>query len=81
MLAMTRWKRIGAAAGWIAVFTTASYAILRLLFGVVCWIAGHDPVEETAGTIAPVVFGALIGIEAYLWFKDWRGGVNRESAG
>nr|CAD6630034.1 hypothetical protein RKHAN_04128 [Rhizobium sp. Khangiran2] len=72
MPAMSRFKRIGASAGWIAVFATASFAILKLIFGMVCWIAGHDPLETAVGAIAPVVFGILIGVEAYLWFKDWR---------
>lgn len=80
MLAMNRWERIGAAAAWIAVFATASFAILKLLFGTVCWVAGHDAVEAAAGAIVPVVFGVLIGVEAYLWFKDWRARVDRERA-
>lgn len=76
---MSRWKRAGVAAGWIAVFTTASFTVLKLLFGAVCWVAGHDPVEAAVGLIAPVVFGGLIGLEAYLWFKNWRADNDRES--
>ena len=75
---MNRMKRIGAAAAWLAVFMVASFAIMKLVFAAVCWIAGHDPVEAAVGAIAPIVFGGLIGIEAYLWFRDWRTGMVRE---
>ncbi|WP_077549205.1 hypothetical protein [Pseudorhizobium flavum] len=71
---MSRLKDVGAAAGLIAIFAMASFGILKLLFGTVCWITSHDPVEAAVGSIAPVVFGGLIGVEAYRWFKTWRSG-------
>lgn len=60
------------AACWITVFSAVAFAIVKFAFVLVCWIAGHDSLEAIIGTIAPIVFGALIGIEAFLWFSDWR---------
>lgn len=54
---------------------------MKLLFAAVCWIAGHDPVEAAVGLIAPIVFGGLIGLEAYLWFNTWRADTDQESTG
>ncbi|CAN7740527.1 hypothetical protein [Neorhizobium sp. LjRoot104] len=43
-----------------------------MIFELVCWTAGHDTLETMISLVASIGFGGWIGIEAYLWFKDWR---------
>lgn len=64
--------RIAKTLGLIAVFSVAGFAVVRLAFALICWISGHDLFEAMVGLIAAATFGLAIGIEAYLWFKDWR---------
>ena len=63
---------IAGAACCIAVFSGAGFALVKFAFVLVCWIGGHDILEALVGAIAPIAYGAAIGIESYLWFSQWR---------
>ncbi|WP_312412345.1 hypothetical protein [Shinella sp.] len=64
--------RASRAALWILAFSVVGFGIVKLAFMLVCVIGGHDLTEELFGFTASVVFGGLIGIESYLWFREWR---------
>lgn len=64
--------RISKALGLIAALSLAGFLAVKLAFMVVCWIGGHDILEAMFGFVAPCAFGIAIGIEAYLWLKDWQ---------
>jgi hypothetical protein len=64
-------KFVGAAC-WITIFSVAGFALVKLAFGVVCWLNGHDLVEAMVGAVESVIFGIAIGIESFLWLRDWR---------
>lgn len=70
---------IARAVGWIVLFCGAGTLLVKLAFGLVCWIGGHDWIEALVGSVASVSFGGLIGIESYLWFRDWRLERNRRA--
>jgi len=63
---------IARAACWIAIFSAAGFAVVKLAFAFVCWLSGHDLMEAMVGAVASVSFGAVIGIESFLWLRDWR---------
>ena len=67
-----RTKKIACAASWIAVFSVAGYAVVKLTLAVVCWVTGHDFLEAIVGSVASIALGAAIGIESFMWFRDWR---------
>lgn len=64
--------KLARAACWIAAFSVAGFAMVKLAFAVVCWMSGHDLLEAMVGAVASVTFGAAIGIESFLWLRDWR---------
>ena len=57
---------------WIALFAAAGFTLVKLGFGLVCWIGGHDWTEALYGYVASVVFGVAIGLESFLWLREWR---------
>jgi hypothetical protein len=60
------------AACWIAVFSVAGFGLMKLLFAFVCWAGGHDTFEASVGAVASVALGLGIGLESFLWLRDWR---------
>ncbi|MUO87127.1 hypothetical protein [Agrobacterium vitis] len=60
------------AACWIAAFSAAGIGLMKLAFAFVCWAGGHNLLEASVGAVASVALGAGIGIESYLWLRDWR---------
>lgn len=56
----------------IAVFCSGAFLFVKLAFAAVCWIGGHDSLEAMVGALASAAFGVLIGIEAFLWFRECR---------
>ena len=42
---------------------------LRLLR--VEWAGGHDMLEASVGAVASVALGVGIGVESFLWLRDW----------
>lgn len=64
--------RIFKALGLIIAFSLVGFVIVKLAFEIVCWVIGHDMFEATIGLVASVGFGVWIGVEAFLWLRDWR---------
>ncbi|CDZ51630.1 hypothetical protein [Neorhizobium galegae] len=64
--------RASGAVLWILAFSVAGFGIVKLAFMLVCVIGGHNLMEALFGLMASVVFGGVIGIESYLWFREWR---------
>lgn len=60
------------AACWIAVFSAAGFGLMKLAFAFVCWAGGHDMLEASVGAVASVALGVGIGVESFLWLRDWR---------
>lgn len=56
----------------IAVSSVIGFILMKLAFAAVCWINGHDMFESLLGMIGSIGFGMAIGVESYLWFRDWR---------
>jgi hypothetical protein len=50
----------------IAAFSLAGFAIIRLLFAIVCRVTGHQSLADMVGVVASVTLGLAIGIEAHL---------------
>lgn len=65
-------RRLCKALALITVFSLVGFVVVRVIFELVCWTAGHDTLETMISLVASIGFGGWIGIEAYLWFKDWR---------
>lgn len=63
---------IAQAACGIAVFSAVGFMLVKLGFVLVCWIGGHDILEALLGAVVPIALGAAIGIESFLWFREWR---------
>lgn len=68
----TRTMNLARAACWIVVFSGMGIALMKFAFAVVCWIGGHDIFESMLGMIGSIGFGVAIGVESFLWFRDWR---------
>lgn len=68
----TRVINMARAAGWIAVLSGAGFVLVKLAFVLVCWVGGHDILEALVGAVAPIALGAAIGIESFLWLREWR---------
>ncbi|BCH62699.1 hypothetical protein RvVAT039_pl12530 (plasmid) [Agrobacterium vitis] len=45
---------------------------MKLTLAVVCWVTGHDLLEAIVGSVASIALGMAIGIETFLWLRDWR---------
>lgn len=58
--------------GLVALLSLAGFVVVRLIFEGVCWIMGHDMLAAVTGLVASIGFGGWIGIEAYLWIREWR---------
>jgi hypothetical protein len=67
------------AATWIALFCGAGFVFVRLAFALVCWVGGHNWTEALFGYVASIAFGAAIGIESYMWFREWNPGSSKQS--
>ncbi|MGV1908558.1 MULTISPECIES: hypothetical protein [Agrobacterium] len=63
--------KFASAASWIAVFSVAGYTVVKLTLAVVCWVTGHDLLEAIVGSVASIALGAAIGVESFLWLRDW----------
>ncbi|TKT57429.1 hypothetical protein YA62_020795 [Agrobacterium sp. LC34] len=60
------------AACWITLFSAAGFGLMKLAFAFVCWVGGHNLLEASVGAVASVALGVGIGIESFLWLRDWR---------
>lgn len=60
------------AACCIAVLSAAGFGLMKLTFAFVCWTGGHNLLEASVGAVASVALGAGLGIESFLWLRDWR---------
>ena len=67
-----RTMKFACAASCIAVFSVAGYTFVKLTLALVCWVTGHDLLEAIVGSIASIALGVAIGIETFLWLRDWR---------
>lgn len=65
-------RRVFKALAIIAAFSLGGFLVVRVIFELVCWTSGHDALENMIGLVASIGFGGWIGVEAYLWFQDWR---------
>ncbi|KQZ59768.1 hypothetical protein ASD54_23595 [Rhizobium sp. Root149] len=65
-------RRVFKALAIIATFSLVGFVVVRVIFELICWTAGHGTLENMIGLVASIGFGGWIGVEAYLWFLDWR---------
>ncbi|WP_313605304.1 hypothetical protein [Rhizobium sp.] len=65
-------QRFLKAMGLIVVFSLMGYALIKMVFELACWAAGHDGLVAMISFVASIGFGGWIGLEAYLSLRDWR---------
>ncbi|PZU85463.1 MAG: hypothetical protein DI528_11890 [Shinella sp.] len=66
-----KFRHLTRTACWVAVFLTGGVLLVKLVFMLVCWIGGHNLFEALFGMTTPIILGTVIGIEAFLWFREW----------
>lgn len=54
----------------IAAFSAVGFVVVKSAFLLVCVIGGHNLLEAMFGLTTPVVLGAAIGLEAFLWYRE-----------
>lgn len=56
----------------ISGFVIAGFLAVKLVFVAICRFGGHYTLEDLVGFTTPLVLGTAIGIETFLWFREWR---------
>ena len=62
--------KMAIALGWIAAFSAVGFVVVKSAFLLVCVVGGHNLLEVMFGLTTPVVLGAAIGLEAFLWYRE-----------